>query len=186
MADRFQWQQGWIGEARAGVVGGTKGRISIFGFSRSRSIATDQTSLDDLDVEPVPGFYDVDRSRASGGDVRACGETQERHNNQSAVDATTPLFQMILGDGGGGRGALAMAPGHPGAVDTRVGDVRARPRMGKRGAAWETSAPGHRTKGRILIFGFSRYNTPLLDDPRCEAVRVGTRGTQGGARRGAE
>ena len=70
-----------------------------------------------------------------------------------------------------------MAPGHPGAVDMRVGDVRARPRMGKRGAAWETSAPGHRTKGRILIFGFSRYNTPLLDDPRCEAVRVGTRGT---------
>ena len=32
---------------------------------------------------------------------------------------------MILGDGGGGPGASAMTPGHPGAVDMRVGDVRA-------------------------------------------------------------
>ena len=37
-----------------------------------------------------------------------------------------------------------MAQGHPGVVDMRVGDVRARPRVGKRGAAWETSARGHR------------------------------------------
>ena len=30
------------------------------------------TSLDDLNVEPVPGFYDVVGPRASGGDVWAC------------------------------------------------------------------------------------------------------------------
>ena len=30
------------------------------------------TSLDDLDVEPIPGFYDVVGSRASGGDVWVC------------------------------------------------------------------------------------------------------------------
>ena len=122
--------------------------------------------------------------RAAGTSGRATlpPGTRKTHNNQSAVDATTPPCSMSLGAGGGGRGAPAMAQGHPGAVDMS----RGRPRMGKRGAAWEKSAPGHRTEGRILIFGFSRYNTPLLDDPRCEAVRVRTRGTQGGARRGAE
>ena len=82
MADRRQWQQRSISEARGGLVGGIKGRISIFGFSRSISIAAHQTSLNDLNVEPVPGFCDIFGSRASGGDIRACAETQETHNNQ--------------------------------------------------------------------------------------------------------
>ena len=30
------------------------------------------TSLDDLNVEPVPGFCDIGGSRACGGDARAC------------------------------------------------------------------------------------------------------------------
>ena len=147
------------------------------------------TSLDDLNVEPVPGFCDIVGSRASGGDVRACAEIQETHNNQSAVDATTPLCQMILGDGGGGRGAPAMAPGHPGAVDMRVGDVRARPRVGKHGAAWETSARGHREtsvqgavrpredgRGRgTPAEGRSRGSCPCCASPRRDGGRHGRR-----------
>jgi len=72
MADRFQWRQGSIGEARAGAKCGEKGRISIFGFSRQGSTVANNnttTSLDDHDVELVPGFYDIVGSRASGGDV---------------------------------------------------------------------------------------------------------------------
>ena len=74
MADRFQWQLGSIGEARAGAKCGEKGRISIFGFWRWGSIAANNnttTSLDGLDVEPVPGFHDIVGPRASGGDVQA-------------------------------------------------------------------------------------------------------------------
>ena len=121
--------------------------------------------------------------------VALCAEIQETHNNQSAVDATTPLCQMILGDGGGGRGAPAMAPGHPGAVDMRVGDVRARPRMGKRGAAWETSARGHREtsvqgavrpredgRGRgTPAEGRSRGSCPRRASPRRDGGRPGRR-----------
>ena len=33
------------------------------------------TSLDDLDVEPVPGFCDIGGSRACGADVRTCDVT---------------------------------------------------------------------------------------------------------------
>ena len=51
---------------------GEKGRISIFGFWRWGSIAANNnttTSLDDLDVELVPGFYDIIGPWSSGGDV---------------------------------------------------------------------------------------------------------------------
>ena len=81
-------------------------------------------------------------------------ETHETHNNQSAVDATTPLFRMILGAAGGSREAPVMAPGHPGAVGTRGGDV---------GEARSTEAAraGKKCgeKGRISIFGFSRWGS---------------------------
>ena len=61
--------------ARAGKKCGEKGRISIFGFSRWGSIAANNnttTSLDDLDVELVPGFCNVFGYRMSSGDVWAC------------------------------------------------------------------------------------------------------------------
>ena len=69
---------GDVGEARsteaaqAGEKCMVKGLISIFGFSRWGSIAANNdatTSLDDLDIELVPGFYDIVGPRASGVDV---------------------------------------------------------------------------------------------------------------------
>ena len=74
-------------------------------------------------------------------------ETQETHNNQSAVDATTPLYQMILGDGGGGRGAPAMAPGHPGAVGMWVGDTWEHGEARKRQVSKGGPLPTNRLKG---------------------------------------
>ena len=62
--------------ARAGEKCGEKGLISIFGFSRWGSIAANNnttTSLDDLDIELVPGFCDIVGPRASVGDVWARG-----------------------------------------------------------------------------------------------------------------
>ena len=82
---------------RAGAKCGEKGRISIFGFSSWGSNNDTTTSLDGLDVELVPGFYDVVGSRASGGGVWACcvaagttGNTQQsiggrRNNPPSAI-----------------------------------------------------------------------------------------------------
>ena len=116
----------------------------------------------------VPG-----RAARTSGRAALRPETWETHNNQSAVDATTPLCWMVLSAGGGGRGAPATAPGHPGAVGTRGGDV---------GEARSTEAAraGEKCgeKGLISIFGFSRWGsiaannntTTSLDDLDIELV----------------
>ena len=101
----------------------------IFEAGRSRCPTTTQPPASTASTtSPSRG------SATSSGPGRAAGTsgrailppgTHETHNNQSAVDATTPLCQMSVGAGGGGRGAPAMAPGHPRAVGTRGRDVRA-------------------------------------------------------------
>ena len=54
------------------------------------------------------------------------GSAHRKGKYSSAIQLREAIWcEMILGAGGGGRGAPAMAPGHPGAVDMRVGDVRA-------------------------------------------------------------
>ena len=70
--------------ARTGEKCGEKGLISIFGFSRWGIIAANNittTSLDDLDIELVPGFCDIVGPRASGGDVWAPGVAAENTGN---------------------------------------------------------------------------------------------------------
>ena len=79
-----------MSEARAGLLSGEKGRISIFGLSRKGSTALPNndttTSLDDLDAELAPGLCDIVGHRGSGGDVRKCdvaaGNTQ---NTQQSI-----------------------------------------------------------------------------------------------------
>ena len=83
---------------------------------------------------------------------------------------------MVLSAGGGGRGAPATAPGHPGAVSTRGGDV-GEARITEAARAGEKCGE----KGRISIFGFSRWGsiavnnnvTTSLDDLDIEHVPSG-------------